>query len=144
MLYLQLAPDSLLGSRRRRRRGEREGVCSMTAVGQNSWRRSCDGRYYLFCRWLDPILVPVPAVVASPVRSHPFVVAVGRQSPRRSSAADNQAWPTSRIHRQPRSNSVSPFVLCNICRRVPSARAKVSFALVHREGDFFLPRRASI
>lgn len=106
----------------------REGVCPMTAVGQNSWRRSCDGRYYLFCQWFDPNSVPL----LSPL---PFV-------------RTRSSWPSAasrRVGRQPRITKlgqrpeftdnrvpiVFPFVLCNICRRVPFARAKVSFAFVH-------------
>lgn len=73
----------------------------MAMVGQNSSKRSCDGRYYLFYRWLNPIPVSVFVQgkptwcrrlfpVRSPVRSHPFVVvAAAPIAGRRSPAADN-------------------------------------------------------
>ena len=125
-----------------RRGGGREGVCSMTAVGQDSSRTKLRGPILSLLPVAQPYLRLCPAVVASPVHSHPFVVAVDRQSPRRSSAADNQLGQRPEFTDNRIPIVVFPFVLCNICWRVPFTRAKVSFALAHRKDKHFFFREA--
>lgn len=115
----------------------------MAMVGQNSSKRSCDGRYYLFYRWLNPI--PVSVFVQGkptwcrrlfPVRPPPVHTRSSWSPRRRSPGVGRQPQITSLANVQnsqttPHSSKVSPLYFA-VGIALPFIRAKVSRTYVGR------------